>query len=247
MTYNPGIQVELSDMPAWVKAEVALHIKSRRNLVCRIHPVENEVSIGATWHDNARQVIIARNVHGETITARGGYYDSIINFTEEEMIGHQGGTMPLPQDGQMLRLCIFYKVNNVDLYIRRDGPYMNLIKGISDGAQLTQIQLAVLQLYTGCKSSYRKQHISSNHIPQSLVNVVTRELEELGMVKVNKAGAVRVTIEGKRMSEQCKREWSWYKWSDQYSWRTRKFTGFPADIIDEYRDCMREDIARRKA
>ncbi len=247
-----GVQVELSDMPAWVKAEVATHIKQKRKLVCRIHPIEHEVSIGTTFHDNARQVIIARNAEGETKTIRGGYYDSILNFSKEEMTGHQGGKTMLPIDAQVLRLVIFYKLNDVDLYIRRDGPYMDLLRGLSDGATLTPIQIGILHLYTQLTATGRKMKMRDCHIPRSLVNVVTSELETMGYVKVSRNGAVRKTIEGRRMSDQTNGKGpDWYEWRECHGYVRRggrvggTFKGYAGEVIDEYRDRMRAEMKSR--
>jgi len=243
------IEVELKDLPAWVQEQSALHVGKNKRPRCFIEPVEKTANVGSTWHDNARQVIVGRNGNGETVTLRGGYYDSIMNFTREELFGYMGGKTDLPIDGAMLQISLFYKGDTITMYIRRDGPYMKLLNGLSDGAELSQIQMAVLNLYVGLTTKGRKDTIARDHIPQSLVNVVTQELVDMGYLKINKAGAVSKTVEGRRMDDQCrmKREWSWYRWSDCYDFRTRRFTGFAAEIIDEYRERMKADIARRKA
>lgn len=243
-----GVEVELSDMPAWVKAEVASTIKHKRNLVCRIHPVDEFAVVGHTWHDNARQIIVARRADGEMKRVSGGYYDSILNFTPAQRAVYDGGKIRLPgEGGQVLRMCIYFRLNNIDLYIRRDGPDMKLLNGLSDGTTLTQIQIAVLHLYTQLTSAGRKSEIGRNNIPISLVNVVTRELEDMGYLKIQKNG-VRKTIEGKRMAEQTRgqREWSWYQWADCRNYNPHRFSGFAAEIIAEYRERMIEDMDRRK-
>lgn len=247
MTYNPGVEMELSDMPAWVKAEVASIVGHKRNLVCRIHPVEEYADVGHTWHDNARQTIIARKADGEIKRLQGTYYDTLINADAETAAAYHGGKIALPvEGGQVLRVVVFYKLNNVDLYIRRDGPDMRLLSGLSDGTRLTDIQIAVLHLYTHLTSTGRKMEIGRQHIPQSLVNVVTRELDSMGYLKVAKNGAVRKTIEGKRMSDQTRGKGvSWSEWLKLRNWRTRQFSGFAGEIIDQYRDRMRADMKVR--
>ena len=186
------VELEFSAMPDWVKEQSAIHVGKNKRPICYVEAVKRTAKVSGTWHDNARQVIVGRNMSGDTVALHGGYYDSIINFTREQLAGYMGGKIDLPIDGAILQISLYYKLNTITMYVRSDGPYMSLLSGLSDGAQLSPVQANVLRHIAGLNSSGRKRERTQYHFPVELVIVVARELETMGLCKVNKAHAITV-------------------------------------------------------
>lgn len=244
------IEIEFSNMPDWVKEQSAKHVGSGKRPICYVQPVEYTAKVGSTWHDGARQVIVARR-DGKTVAIQGGYYDSILNHTPEELIGHQGADFNLNKpDDAILCISLFWKLNTITMYIRQDSPHMKLVRVLDEGVELSTLQANVLRHVAGLNSRGRKEERTYSHFPKELVIVVARELQEHGLCKVSKIGSVTVTPAGRRMYRNLsKQEWDWSDWRECHGYARSKgrvvsaFSGFAGEIVSEYRDRM---IAERK-
>jgi len=231
------IPINFTDLPAWAQEEVkrfaGQHVKRPTT---RVSTHDGTVSVGGVWHEAYHQRIVGRNGKGEMMAITSGFYESLMNASPEEFHAYQGGKLGVPVDGAVLRIQTGPKTY-VDFYVHKDGPYAHMVNVLGDGTQMTQVQMAVLALYIECTSSYRKEEINRHRIPVKLVTMVTEELQELGYVKINKRGAVMVTMNGRQAHEASrrKREWNWSQWQDCYDWRRRTMTGFAGLIIDEYK------------
>jgi len=114
-----------------------------------------------------------------------------------------------------------------------------------DKPALNDLQTAFIRLWGGLTSAGRKDEASSYHIPQWLIEVLAHELVDLGLMTVNKVGAVSLTLEGKQYRESFGYADShsfWWAWRD--SWRMSdtdyKYRplqdGVARHWLDEYRD-----------
>jgi hypothetical protein len=247
------IEIPFSDMPAWVKDESATHVGKNKRPRCYVEVVkDNTAYIGATSSDYARQTIVARRGNGDTRAIRGGYYDSILNHSVEELVGHQGANFTLnkPSDA-VLQIYLHYKYSSITMYIRPDSPHIDMVNRLEDGSELTELQANVLRLLADYNSMGRKRERAYNQIPKVLVTVIAYELQEMGLCKVNKAGSITVTADGRRKCRAVgKQSWSWNDWRACHHYVKRNgrvggaFNGFAGEIVSEYRDRMIAERSR---
>lgn len=213
------ILLDNSDVPAWVRDEVYNISRSKPRV--RLHVVEDgTVYVSGPTYDYSRRYLIARNKDGETLKIASGYYESYLNMTQTERAVFQGGNVRLPDDGVILSVDTHAKVP--DLYVSPAHPLASLARRLpSSKLELDEVERMVLEHFCGLNSKGRKDAVWRYSIPQRLIDEYARILQEHGLVKINKRGAVTVTTKGHNARAATPAPWSWYKFSYDKELRKR--------------------------
>ena len=174
--------------------------------------------------------------NGQTKSIDSCYYDAILNATKTELTAYEGGNGQLPLGGMLLEILTYPP--SARLYVRPE----NMPEQVSAPApSLTEFQLMVLSSYVCYTSAGRKDSIDRYHIPKSMFDAATTELESLGLVKITSTGA-GATREGRNLyNENRSNHHSWYSWADQFEmndstkWKYAPRTGsWILPVIKEY-------------
>ena len=214
------ILIDYKELPAWVRKEMAsinAHRKPHAYLhICR----DGKAHVGGPLYDWSRVILVAQNGNGETMAVQSGYYDSYLNMTDVERAVYHGGAINIPDDGAVLE----YDTHAVykHLHVTPKHPLAALARRLDAGdGQLDEVERAVLAFYAGYNSRGRKDAKWRYNIPEWLIVKYTGILESKSLVKVNKAGAVTVTLNGKNTANAQRPDWSWYTFSDDKELRSR--------------------------
>ena len=138
----------------------------------------------------------------------------------------------IPEGFIVVSHCIFC---GKDMGLTIHTPSTTQFLPSGDKIELTKVQNMVLSWIVGLTSAGRKDEISRNYFPKKLYDIICKELEELELVKINKAGSVSKTLKAQNMytlASQNNEGYSW--WSKFYNWRTRKFEGEGREILKQY-------------
>ena len=103
--------------------------------------------------------------------------------------------------------------------------------------ELTRVQKMVLEWIVGLTSAGRQDSMMRYHFPKKLYSMICEELQEMGLVKINKAGSVSKTLDAKNLigyGSQNNDGYSW--WSPCYDYQTRKFTSEAAKVLQHYQN-----------
>jgi hypothetical protein len=91
----------------------------------------------------------------------------------------------------------------------------------ADRPDLNDLESAFIRLWGGLTSAGRKDERSRQHIPQWLIDCLTSDLADKGLMSVNRAGAVSLTLAGTQYREAFGHSQDymsfWYQWAG--SWR----------------------------
>jgi hypothetical protein len=102
--------------------------------------------------------------------------------------------------------------------------------------ELTDVQKMILGWIVGLTSAGRKDALSRYYFPSKLYDAICKELESMGFVKINKAGSVQSTNEGKNYYSSNRLSYNGFEsvWYNCYNWKTRKFEGIAREILQDY-------------
>jgi hypothetical protein len=202
--------IRVSDLPEWAKSIVVDYFRNKGEVSSQtidrlerstgtvwtyveIH-TDGVVSIGGVGHEGGMQTVWIRDAQGNTESFRSALsYESLINYSPAEQAVYTGGKGTLPIGAEILKIERGWgsgkETYSIRLYTRDDSYGKRL-----PANDLTELQLAVLSLYCGYKTFYRKDMIAQYRMGK-MVDQVTQELVGKGLLTINKAGAVGKTQE----------------------------------------------------
>lgn len=143
-------------------------------------------------------------------------------------------------EGYIVIEHIIFQGKDLGLRIHVPGEF-GLLPETTEEPELTKIQITVLYMLSGLNSAGRKDALARYHFPKKLYVKITEELQNLGYCKINKAGAISITTEGKNyfsMKGKFPSQLSGglYSWSGCYDWKTRRFNGYAKEVLKEYQE-----------
>jgi len=227
---------EQTDNLSWIPDEIGLFLGQRKRPYVFI-TASPTVHVHGTADNAIGKVVVRDTVTGAQESIRGTHRGVNINASDKENAVNSGGSFPIQPSRVAVAMIDGYKYTHVHVYVHPENAPPAPEPECDD---LTPMQVTVLGALNGLTSRGRKDFWRRNHIPKSVVDGVTQELADKGLVTICKNGAVRMRKEGKRANDDIRREGirgvDMRKWSDAHDWRTGKFApdSEAAEIISEY-------------
>lgn len=213
-----GVLLEYKDMPEWARIELAKITRSQPKWYLKICK-DNIAHVGGTPNDYGRKHVVVRRGDGEVMHLRGGYYESYLNHSKLERATYNGGPINLPDNGSVLEYETHGK--HLTIHVPANHPDAQLANRLDDDTDLDETEAMILKLYADHSSSGRKDAIWRYRIPRALIDMHLPSLEERGLIRISKNGAITVTVKGKRVCNSRNYTWTWYQFSDRGALRER--------------------------
>lgn len=122
-------------------------------------------------------------------------------FNPQNPVDLDNTPRPIPKDGAIIKGLWGGRPTWAYILVHPD----NLVKLIPSGEEpeLTDKEQAALNIMSGIKSSYRKEEFWRKKLgPYSLDNPVMQSLLDKGLIKVNRGGAMMITLKGKNLAKR---------------------------------------------
>jgi len=184
-------------MTRWVIPEIKGFFGNKRPSI-NLKVLEGGYVRFSGTNDNSIAKLCMSSASGEVACVRGTYGGPNPNSSAAQNTISNGGVLYVPVGYMALHMVIGYKYNSVDIIMRSENA-PTYTPPNSDDLGLNVIQEMILEIYRTHTSAGRKDAWSRYSIPNHLLQEVTRELVEKGLLKQSKSGAVSVTSTGKEV------------------------------------------------
>jgi hypothetical protein len=198
------VEIKFSELPEWAQAQAISYLGERKapHAYTNVDVCEDNLSIAGVTDEYSARIVVGRNSAGEIRRVESGYYESLINASRHEQGAYLGGTVEgVGPDDAILTVQKGPHINTATLYVMKGGCYEHLADNQASNEGLPEWVKAVLRFYAGLNSRGRKDALWRYNIPKQMTLDALPMLQEAGFVKVNKAGAVTVTVEGRQASK----------------------------------------------
>lgn len=220
---NQSLTASLKD--PLVKSVVQTAFPNYRGRKIRIRYQVKSISLRSYWDGGSKDTfVVMRLVDKKAVKAPTSHpvfdhWDGVDNFE-------------IPEGFIVVEHSIFCG-RDAGITIHTPGAPGLLGAGDNTAQELSRVQTMVLGWLVGLTSAGRKDALIRYRFPQYMYDRICQELAEMGLAKIAKNGAVRVTLDGQNYPIDRNTS-DHLRWYDCFDYDSGSWGGWAAEAIQKY-------------